>query len=74
MAPFPAKWAGTDGPINAENKARKAAGDADWLFHWVSNAPFLKPDIVMPPFNKSAGGQLDDTQIRAIVEYLQSLK
>ena len=65
---------GTEGPINAENKARKAAGDADWLFHWVSNAPSLKPDIVMPPFNKSAGGQLDDTQIRAILEYLMSLK
>src|SRR5712691_1130558 len=58
---------GSEGPINNENKAKKAAGDADWLFHWVSNAPSLKPDIVMPAFNTSAGGQLNEAQIRAIV-------
>ena len=65
---------GSVGPINDENKAKKAAGDADWLFHWVSNAPSIKPGIVMPTFSASAGGQLTDDQIRAIVAYLESLK
>ena len=65
---------GTEGPLNAENKAAKASGDADWLLHWISNPPSVKPGVVMPPFSTSAGGQLSDQQIRAIIEYLQSLK
>jgi mono/diheme cytochrome c family protein len=65
---------GTEGPLNAENKAAKASGDADWLLHWISNPPGVKPGVVMPPFNTSAGGSLTDAQIRAIVEYLGSLK
>ena len=65
---------GTEGPLNAENKAKKAAGDADWLLHWIQNPPAVKPGVVMPPFGTAAGGQLSDDQIRAIIEYLMSLK
>ena len=64
---------GVKGPLNAELKALKASGDPDWLFKWVSNAPSIKPGIIMPPFNTSAGGQLSDTNIKNIVEYLMSL-
>ena len=64
---------GVKGPLNAELKALKASGDPDWLFKWVSNAPSIKPGIIMPPFNKAAGGQLDDTNLKNIVEYLMSL-
>ena len=64
---------GVKGPLSAELKALKASGDPDWLFKWVSNAPSIKPGIIMPPFNKSAGGQLDDTNIKNIVEYLLTL-
>src|SRR3989441_1619966 len=65
---------GTQGPLNDENKARKAAGDADYLLHWIQNAPSIKPGVVMPAFGTSAGGSLSDEQIRAIIEYLQSIK
>jgi mono/diheme cytochrome c family protein len=65
---------GTEGPLNDENKARKAAGDADYLLHWIQNAPSIKPGILMPAFGTSAGGQLNDDQIKAIIEYLLSLK
>ena len=65
---------GTEGPLNAENKAKKAAGDADWLLHWIQNAPSIKPGIVMPVFGTAYGGQLNDDQIKAIVEYLNTLK
>jgi len=64
---------GTKGPLSAELKALKASGDPDWLFKWVSNAPSTKPGIIMPPFNKAAAGQLDDTNIKNIVEFLLSL-
>lgn len=64
---------GTKGPLNAELKALKASGDPDWLFKWVSNAPSIKSGIIMPPFNKAAGGQLDDTNIKNIVEFLLTL-
>ena len=64
---------GTTGPLSAELKALKASGDPDWLFKWVSNAPSIKPGIIMPPFNKAAGGQLEDTNIKNIVEFLSSL-
>jgi mono/diheme cytochrome c family protein len=65
---------GTEGPLNDENKARKAAGDTDYLLHWIQNAPSIKPGVVMPAFGTSAGGSLNDEQIKAIIEYLQSLK
>ncbi len=44
------------------------------LIKWVSNAPSLKPGIVMPVFAKAAGGTLDDAQILAIVKFLETLK
>ncbi|TMB99613.1 MAG: c-type cytochrome [Chloroflexi bacterium] len=65
---------GTEGPINDQNKAAKASGDADWLFHWVSDAPKVKPGIIMPVWLDKDGGSLDEATIRSIVEYLQSLK
>jgi mono/diheme cytochrome c family protein len=65
---------GTDGPINDENTAAKARGDADWLFHWISNAPKVKPGVVMPVWLNTDGGSLDEATIRSIVEYLQGLK
>ena len=65
---------GTQGPLNDENKARKAAGDSEYLLHWIQNAPSIKPGIAMPAFSTSAGGSLSDEQIKAIIEYLQSLK
>jgi mono/diheme cytochrome c family protein len=65
---------GTEGPINDQNKAAKAAGDAEWLFHWVSNAPKVKPGIIMPVWLNTEGGTLDEATIRSIVEYLQGLK
>src|SRR5438067_7302080 len=63
----------TDGPITDQNKAKKAAGDTDWLFHWIQNAKAIKPDTPMPIFGAAAGGSLSDYQIRAIIEYLNSL-
>jgi mono/diheme cytochrome c family protein len=65
---------GTQGPLNNENKAKQAAGDADYLLHWIQNPPSIKPGVVMPAFGTAAGGTLSDEQIRAIIEYLQSLK
>jgi mono/diheme cytochrome c family protein len=65
---------GTEGPLNAENKAKQAAGDADYLLHWIQNPPAVKPGVVMPAFGTAAGGSLSDSDIRAIIEYLQSLK
>jgi mono/diheme cytochrome c family protein len=65
---------GTEGPINDANKQAKASGDADWLFHWVSNAPKVKPGVIMPIWLNTDGGQLDEATIRKIVEYLEGLK
>ncbi len=67
---------GTEGPINAENKAAKAAaGSSDqWLIDWESHAPKIKPGILMPIFAKAEGGTLDPDQINALVAYLKSLK
>ena len=73
LAPNLGKY-GTDGPFNDQLKALKASGDPDWLFKWVSNAPSIKPGIIMPAFNTSAGGQLSDENIKNIVAYLMSLK
>ena len=44
------------------------------LVKWISNAPGLKPGIVMPPFGKAYGGALDDAQILSIVKFLETLK
>ena len=44
------------------------------LVKWVSNAPGLKPGIVMPAFSKTYGGALDDAQILSIVKFLETLK
>ena len=60
--------------LNAENKAKQAAGDADYLLHWIQNPPAIKPGVVMPAFGTAAGGSLSDDQIKAIIEYLLSLK
>ena len=67
---------GSEGPLNSENKAAKAAaGSSDqWLIDWVSRAPKVKPGIIMPVFAKADGGQLDPDQIKAVVAYLESLK
>ena len=67
---------GTEGPINSENKAAKAAAGASdqWLIDWVSHAPKVKPGIIMPVFAKADGGQLDPDQIKAVVAYLESLR
>ena len=73
LAPNLGKY-GVEGPLNDPLKALKASGDPDWLFKWVSNAPSIKPGIIMPAFNKSAGGQLGDDDIKNIVAYLMSLK
>ena len=64
----------TEGPIKDELKARQASGDADWLLHWIQNAKSIKPDTPMPTFGTAAGGQLNDDQIKAIIEYLDTLK
>jgi mono/diheme cytochrome c family protein len=65
---------GSQGPINDENKAAKARGDADWLFHWISNAPKVKPGVIMPVWLNTEGGQLDEASIRLLVTYLEGLK
>ncbi|MHB8631711.1 MAG: cytochrome c oxidase subunit II [Candidatus Limnocylindria bacterium] len=44
------------------------------LIKWVSDAPSLKPGIVMPVFSNKAGGPLDDATILAIVKFLETLK
>lgn len=64
---------GVKGPLNDQNKAAKAAGDADWLFKWISNAPKVKPGVVMPPWLNTEGGALDEATIRTIVTYLEGL-
>ena len=64
---------GTKGPLNDENKAAKARGDADWLFKWVSNAPKVKPGVIMPPWLSAEGGTLDEATVRSIVKYIEGL-
>ncbi len=64
---------GAKGPFNDQNKAAKASGDVDWLIKWVSNAPKVKPGIIMPTFAQSEGGSISDADIKDIVTYLQSL-
>ena len=64
---------GIEGPFNDQVKALKASGDPDWLFKWVSNAPSIKPGIIMPVWLDKDGGQLDEATIRLIVTYLMGL-
>lgn len=64
---------GIEGPFNDQVKALKASGDPDWLFKWVSDAPKIKPGIIMPVWSNADGGPLDDATIRLIVTYLMSL-
>src|SRR5437773_2762930 len=44
------------------------------LTKWISNAPSLKPGVVMPVFSNRAGGPLDDATIGSIVQFLLTLK
>ena len=44
------------------------------LTKWISNAPSLKPGVVMPVFSNKAGGPLDDATIGSIVQFLLTLK
>lgn len=71
-APNLAKY-GIEGPLNAENKAAKASGDADWLFKWISNAPKIKPGVIMPAWSDKDGGPLNEQQLRLLVDYLSGL-
>jgi cytochrome c1 len=64
---------GVRGPINDENKAALGRGDADWLYKWVSNAPKVKPGVIMPPWLEAEGGLLSERTVRSIVEYLEGL-
>ncbi|HEV8229117.1 MAG TPA: c-type cytochrome [Candidatus Limnocylindria bacterium] len=64
---------GVKGPLNDENKRAKASGDPDWLFKWVSNAPKIKPGVIMPVWLDREGGSLDEETIRSIVKYLEGL-
>jgi mono/diheme cytochrome c family protein len=73
QAPNLAKY-GTDGPFNDQVKALKASGDPDWLFKWISNAPKIKPGVIMPVWLDKEGGSLDEATIRSIEEYLKGLK
>ena len=54
-------------------RVRDRAGSNDRL-RAVQNPPAVKPGVVMPAFGTAYGGSLSDDQIRAIIEYLQSLK
>ena len=64
---------GVEGPFNDQVKALKASGDPDWLYKWVSDAPKIKPGIIMPVWNQADGGPLDEATIRLVVQYLESL-
>ena len=64
----------TAGPFNDQVKALKASGDPDWLKKWVSNAPKIKPGIVMPVWLNTEGGTLTAQQIDQVVAYLMTLK
>jgi len=64
---------GVEGPLNDQLKALKASGDPDWLTKWVSNAPSIKPGIIMPVWLDTAGGQLNADTIKLVVQYLQGL-
>ncbi|MBI2774151.1 MAG: c-type cytochrome, partial [Chloroflexi bacterium] len=69
LAPNLAEYA-TKGPLNDQLKAVKASGDLDWLTKWVVNPPSIKPGTAMPPYGASAGGTLNDEQVKRVVDYL----
>ena len=54
---------GIEGPFNDQVKALKASGDPDWLYKWVSNAPKIKPGIIMPVWLDKDGGPLDERRL-----------
>ncbi len=60
----------TTGPISEELKKLKASGDPDWLVKWVTNAPAVKPGTAMPAYGASAGGELGDESVKAVVKFL----
>lgn len=64
---------GVDGPFNDEVKALKNSGDPDWLFKWISNAPKIKPGVIMPVWLDKDGGKLNEATIRLIEDYLKGL-
>ncbi len=64
---------GADGPLAAENKAAKAKDPQGWLAKWITNPPSVKPGTLMPPYGKSAGGQLSDDEIKDVIVYLEGL-
>lgn len=72
IAPNLGKY-GVEGPLNDQLKALKASGDPDWLQKWISNAPSIKPGIIMPVFSNKSGGPLDDAAINDLAAYLMSL-
>lgn len=73
QAPNLAHYA-AQGPFNTEVRALKASGDPDWLKKWVSNAPKIKPGVVMPVWLNTEGGTLTAQQIDQVVAYLMTLK
>jgi len=73
QAPNLSKY-GTDGPFNDQVKALKASGDPDWLVKWISNAPKIKPGVIMPVWLDTDGGTLDAATIKTIADYLLTLK
>ena len=72
LAPNLGKY-GVEGPLNDQLKALKASGDPDWLFKWISNAPSIKPGVIMPAFSSKVGGPLQDQDVRDLMEYVLSL-
>jgi mono/diheme cytochrome c family protein len=72
VAPNLGKY-GIEGPLNSELKALKASGDPNWLQKWISNAPAIKPGVIMPAFSNKNGGPLDDAAINDLAAYLMSL-
>lgn len=60
----------TAGPTIAELRRARDSGDPDWLTKWVVNPQTIKPGSAMPPYGASAGGQLNDEQVKKVVEFL----
>lgn len=60
----------TAGPTVAELRRARDSGDPDWLTKWVVNPQTIKPGSAMPPYGASAGGQLNDEQVKKVVDFL----
>ncbi len=54
-------------PMVPDLAALRRATDADYWHTWITHG---KTNTLMPAFAKSAGGILDETQIRSLVRYL----